>query len=163
MPSDIQLWMGVASLDGVDITLGTMTTSVAYLQVVEGGALPESISRSPFRAVVVAEGAVSADWQASVSEWLVRSGCLYMVAWGVNCSSWDDSVDMANIQEFEFKEIPEDRFVMTTWHEDQPLSEALWFAKHNAFHPTVPLRHTLLLHISAQNGEQELLRAYGVA
>jgi len=86
-----------------------------------------------------------------------------MVAWGTNCSSWDDSVDMANIEEFGFKEIPQDKFVMTTWHEDQPLSEALWFAKHNAFHPSVALGHTLLLHISAQDGEQGLLKAYGVA
>ena len=93
----------------------------------------------------------------------MRCGCLYMVAWGANCSSWDDSVDWANIEAFDFKQIPEDRFVMTTWHEDQPLSEALWYAKHNAFHPTIELQHTLLIHVSARNGEQELLRAYGVA
>ena len=140
-----------------------MSTSVAYLQITEGGTLPESASPASFRAVVVAEEAVSAEWQASVSEWLVRSGCLYMVAWGANCSSWDDSVDMANIEESEPKEIPEDKFVMTTWHENESLREAFWFAKHNAFHPTVALQHTLLLHISAQNSEQELLRAYGVA
>jgi hypothetical protein len=140
-----------------------MSTAVTYLRITEGGALPESASPAPFRAVVVAEEAVSAEWQASVSEWLVHSGCLYMVAWGANCSSWDDSVDMANLEEFEFKEIPEDKFVMTTWHENESLSEALWFAKNNACHPTVALEHTLLLHISAQNGEQELLRAYGVA
>ena len=86
-----------------------------------------------------------------------------MVAWGENCSSWDDSVDMANLEQFEFKEIPEDRFVMTTWHSDEPLSEALWFAKHSAIHPTVALHHTLLLHISAENSEHELMGAYGVA
>ena len=140
-----------------------MTTSIAYLQVAEGASLPQAVLPTPFRAVVVAEESVSAEWQALVSEWLVRCGCLYMVAWGANCSSWDDSVDWANIEAFDFKQIPEDRFVMTTWHEDQPLSEALWFAKHNAFHPTIKLQHTLLLHVSAQNGEQELLRAYGVA
>jgi hypothetical protein len=140
-----------------------MTRSVAYLHLVEGASLPHAVLPTPFLAVVVAEESVSAAWQSSVSEWLVRCGCLNMVAWGVNCSSWDDSVDWANIEAFDFKQIPEDRFVMTTWHENQPLGEALWYAKHNAFHPTIELKHTLLLHISAQNGEQELLKAYGVA
>ena len=140
-----------------------MSESVVYLHVMPGGKLPAIPKGRPFRAVVVADSEVSPDWQAEVSSWLVRSGCLYMVAWGTNCSSWDDSVDEANLEEFEYGEIPEDKFVMTTWHSDDPLREALWFAKNNALHPKVDLSRTVLLHIAPQGREVELLEAYAEA
>jgi hypothetical protein len=137
-----------------------MSDSALYVHVEPDGKLPALATEGPFRTVIVAEAEVSPEWQSEVSNWLVRSGCLYMVAWGTNCSSWDDSVDEANLEEFSYGDIPEDKFVMTTWHSDEPLSEALWFAKNNAFHPKVDLNHTVLLHIAAQGRERELLRAY---
>ncbi len=112
---------------------------------------------------MVIEEEVSPEWQAMVSTWLVASGCLYMMAWGIGCSSWDDSVDMANLEAFNFGEIPESRFVMTTWHDDEPLSEVFWFAKENANHPAEELQATVLLHISAVPREAELLASYAAA
>ena len=113
--------------------------------------------------VVVVEVEVSAEWQSIVSDWIIGSGCLYMMAWGVDCGSWDDSVDIANLEKFEFGEIPENHFVMTTWHTDEPLAEVFWFSKNNAFHPTVELQHTVLLHISSESKEREHLAAYDEA
>ena len=78
--------------------------------------------------MVILEGDYGADWQDEVSRWLVDSGCLYMMAWGPRCSSWDDSVDWANIGSFGDEEIPDAAFVMTTWHDDEPLDEVFWFA-----------------------------------
>jgi hypothetical protein len=86
-----------------------------------------------------------------------------MMAWGENCSSWDDSVDIANLERFDYGEIPESQFVMTTWHQDEPLQEVLWFTKNNSNHPTEVLKGDLLLHIAAQPRESELLRAYAEA
>lgn len=86
-----------------------------------------------------------------------------MMAWGNECSSWDDSVDIANLEEFNFDEIPEAKFVMTTWHEKVPLKEVFWFAKHNAFHPTVDLENTLILDISSANREKQFLVEYNDA
>jgi hypothetical protein len=43
-----------------------------------------------------------------------------MMAWGRECSSWDDSVDWANIDKFGDSPIPDDECVVTTWHEDEP-------------------------------------------
>ena len=140
-----------------------MSKSVSYLQLKPEAALPAISSATPARMVIVVEAAVPAEWQSIVSKWIVGAGCLYMMAWGVDCSSWDDSVDMANLEEFMFGEIPEDRFVMTTWHADEPLTEVFWFSKNNAYHPTVELQRTVLLHISDENQEQELLAAYAEA
>jgi hypothetical protein len=114
----------------------------------------------PFRVVLVIEQPVTHEWQTLVSEWLVWSGCLYMVAWGRDCSSWDDSVDIANLSAFNFGEIPEDAFVMTTWHAKEPLSEALWYAAHCAFHPSITLNRTLIVHISEEERKTELLAAF---
>ena len=109
--------------------------------------LPTIGQLGPFKAVLVLEQAVAQDWQDQVSEWLVRSGCLYMMAWGEECSSWDDSVDWANITVTGLDDIPDDQFVMTTWHDDEPLAETFWFAGWTAHHPTVSLEDVIIIHI----------------
>ena len=86
-----------------------------------------------------------------------------MMAWGVNSSSWDDSVDMANLEQFDFGEIPNDKFVMTTWHTDVQLSEVFWYCKNNAFHPSVELKDVVLVHVSENEGESDFISAYAQA
>lgn len=104
---------------------------VTYLHLLPEGTLPTWAGRRPFNAVVVATCAVSADWQEQVSDWLVKSGCLYMLAWGVNCSVWDDSVDRATRKHYAPGDIPDEGFVMTTWHTDQTLEGVFWEAQIN--------------------------------
>jgi len=107
--------------------------TVTYLHLPVGHTPPSLEGPRPFKAVLVIEQQVTSEWQSLVSDWLVQSGCLSMAAWGFDCSSWDDSVDYANLSAFNFGEIPEDAFVMTTWHADEPLREEPnvgdgWFA-----------------------------------
>jgi hypothetical protein len=140
-----------------------MIDTVEYVRVLPN-ALPPSDSKSrPYRAVVIIEAVVSSEWQALISDWLVKTGCLYMMAWGIKCSSWDDSVDIANLEQFDYSDIPEDKFVMTTWHEDEPLNEVFWFSKNSAFHPTVGLKHTVLLHIGEVDRRAEMVDSYANA
>lgn len=121
---------------------------------------PPIRSIRPFRAVIVSEENVSDAWRSRVAEWLVRSGCLYVVSWGTECSKWHDCVDWAILEEFNFGDIPDERFVMTTWHADEPLSEAFWFAENCAFHPDIELTETIILHISREARGEAMLRAY---
>lgn len=86
-----------------------------------------------------------------------------MMAWGRSCESWDDSVDMANIEMFEFGNIVDERFVMTTWHADESLHEVFRFSKTLALHSVVELKKTVLLHISGCDREREMLQAYANA
>lgn len=137
-----------------------MTDNAEYLHLKPGALLPAIWLPPPFRAVVIVEATVTPEWQGEVSEWLLRAGCLYMMAWGENCSSWDDAVDFANLEMFDFGAIPEDQDAMTTWHENETLEEVFWFAKSLAKHPAVELERTLLLHISDNNEERKLLEAY---
>ena len=93
----------------------------------------------------------------------MTSGCLYMMAWGKNCSSWDDSVDIANLERFAYEDIPDSQSVMTTWHENESLEEVFWFSKNNSSHPTVALQSVVLVHIAARERQSELLHAYAEA
>ena len=105
------------------------------------GATPPERACSPCRAIVAVEAAVEADWQAPMSDWLVRSGCRYMLAWGIECSGWDDAVDMAS------PEVECADFVMTTWHDRDTLAEVSAFYA-IAQHSTLELPHTRVLHVA---------------
>lgn len=140
-----------------------MSDPVEYFRIVEGDPLPDVGAYAPFRAVVVSGAPYSQEWQTAVSAWLAASGCLYMMAWGEDCSSWDDSVDWANIDQFDYGEIPDEQFVMTTWHERQPLDEVFWEAQFAADHGDVLLGHTLILDISASDRRDEMLSRFAAA
>lgn len=136
-----------------------------YLRVKPGSSLKPYDGARPFRAVVVVEEPVSADWRAAASKWLVDADCLYMMAWGHECSLWDDSVDLANMEAFKFGEIPDRHFVMTTWHEREPLEEVFWFAKNSAFtaDSSVEITETLIMHVSHVDRGQEYAKLYAAA
>jgi hypothetical protein len=134
-----------------------------YLFLAPNEPLPTIRATTPFRAVVLIEAAVSDAWRDATSVWLVESGCLYMMAWGHECSAWDDSVDWASIdREIRMGEAAE-RFVMTTWHNDESLAEVFFFAQHCARHPSVDLSRTLLLHIAPEANEARMRAAFAAA
>jgi len=64
------------------------------------------------------------------------------------------------MKKFDFNEIPDEQFVMTTWHENELLNEIFWSAKNNSNHGAVNINNTLLLHISSHNRETEYLAQY---
>jgi len=54
-----------------------------------------------------------------------------MLAWGINATSWDSSVDIAFINTDPDFNPPDDRHVMTTWHDNETIDEVVWFALMN--------------------------------
>jgi hypothetical protein len=121
-----------------------------------GEPLPDVSSLSPFKAVVVIATDYTQEWQDQVSTWLVESGCRYMMAWGPDCSSWDDSVDHADITRYFPNEIPANEFVMTTWHENQTLEEVFWEAQFVAeqSYDGIKLVNALIIHIADSDREE---------
>ena len=134
--------------------------SVRYLRFQSGDPLPALDGLSPYKAVVVIEDVVDSDWLVAASRWLADSGCLYMMAWGKDCSSWDDSVDLANLDQFGYGEIPDHKFIMTTWHDDKSLQEVVRFAKFSAQHPCIELENVLFLHIGSADRQGEFEDLY---
>jgi hypothetical protein len=137
--------------------------STRYLRLNPGDQMPNISEFSPFKAVLIIDAKVETAWQANVSRWLTDAGCRYTMAWGIDCSSWDTSVDLANLEKFDYGEIPEDDFIMTTMHDDESLDEVLWFAKTTAHHPTVKLDNMLFLHIGVTDREEEITALFAAA
>jgi hypothetical protein len=121
---------------------------------------PPDRDHQPYRAVIVSELETTQEWRNEIAEWLVSTGCLYVVAWGVQCEEWHDTVDWTILERFEFGDIPDENFIMTTWHDKEPLSEAFWFAGQCASHLTVELRETLLIDVSPAPRERDLLTSF---
>lgn len=140
-----------------------MIANARYLHLLPGAPLPDLGPQPPFLAFVLVRADVEPDWQWAVSKWLVASGCLSMAAWGIDCTSWDDSVDYANLEAFSYRDIPEDFAVMTSWHEKDSLEDAFFFARHVAFHPTRELEFALILDISAIDREAGALEMWARA
>lgn len=113
-----------------------------YLNYQNGSELEEIDGLAPFKCIILICENVSADWQDAVSKWLVDSGCLFMMAWGIDCGSWDDSVNSFMDKD----EIPNDQFVITTWHSDESLGDVFNFANY-AIHPDVEIKNLLILDI----------------
>ena len=77
--------------------------------------------------LVVNESSISAAEQSLLSTQIVQSNCKYAVCAGHQCATWDLSIDIAYLETDPDLSPPEDEFVMTTWHEGEPLEEVLWF------------------------------------
>jgi hypothetical protein len=136
--------------------------NITYLLIRPGEELPDITKLKPFLSILVSQETVDPAWREAVSKWLVKSGCTYMLAWGEECSAWEDAVDLANIEQFNFGEIPEDELVVTTMHENESLIDVFRFAK-TAEHACVEFSNTLILHLSFQNTETEFLIQYAQA
>jgi hypothetical protein len=131
-----------------------------YLHVPAEGPIPQAQEFNPFRAIVIVEQSVTPAWRIQLSDWLVASGCIYAVAWGEECHAWDESIDQASLAQHNYEPTPDDRFVMTTWHEDETIDEAFWFAESCALHPTVELERTLIIDIAASPRRDYLIGRY---
>jgi hypothetical protein len=106
--------------------------------------------------LVIAAPDVSADEQKRLSQSIVVQGCRYAVCTGVAAGDWDDAIDFASVDAELSQQLPSDRLIMTTWHEDEPLHEvARFFFNHTAFEDFVPSRRVALL----VGGADEALRA----
>lgn len=113
----------------------------------------------PCKAVVIAEQPVSAEQRTTVCHWLIDSGCLFVMSWGDDCAAWAANVASLNRAAHAADEIPDERLVITTTHEDETLEQVFWFAKYTAMHPCADLEHVLLIHLATENCEREFLEA----
>lgn len=79
-----------------------------------------------FVALLVTESThIADDALATFSTGLVRAGCSYFCAWGPDCSRAHDIFDLQCLDI--------DPVIMTTWHDDEPLDDAIWFFLRTTF------------------------------
>ena len=64
---------------------------------------------------------------------LLHLGMSYIVAWGPDCERVHDIFDDADIEQNPDSNRGSDSVIMSTWHADEPIEQALWFALHSAY------------------------------
>ena len=83
---------------------------------------------SQFIAIVAADyRGIPSERLTAAAEGLLGSGARYVCCWGPDCERFHDLVD-----ESSYALGSEDAVVMTTFHADESLEEALWFVTHAA-------------------------------
>ncbi len=116
---------------------------------------------SPFKCLVIIERKVSNDVRNQICETLASAGCLWLHAHGNEATIWDDVMAMTNIEEFGFdKEIPPEKFIMTTWSTNQTLAEAFWELKYMETHGCVKLEKLLVLDLNEKYRRLEMMALY---
>lgn len=92
---------------------------------------------------------ITDDEQVRLSDSIVTTGCRYAVCTGHECSSWDDSIDYSYIHSDPNCDPPREKFVMTTWHEDESIEDIVeYFRWNTVFDDFVP-KNFLILFVGA--------------
>jgi hypothetical protein len=100
--------------------------NLKYLQLPRPFRFVSPFEGNEFVALVyVDDKHISPEEQEQLSDQIVTAGCRYAVCAGHLCSSWDNSIDMADLRRNNM-EINEKTFVMTSWHEDEPVEDIVF-------------------------------------
>lgn len=140
-----------------------VTPQLTYIRLQSDDDLPELSEPVPFKVVLIVDEETSQPWQWDLARWLVRSNCRCVMAWGVECDSWEEAVEDAHLEAFNYDEVPDDQVIVTTSHADEELSDVFWYCRHRARHPVHELAHTVILHISGEIKKTEFEELYADA
>ena len=110
--------------------------------------------------LVANDTSVTGEERDALSDQIVLQGCRYAVCAGHECGTWDDSIDWAHLGTDPHFNPPDDRMVMTTWHENWPLVDVVeFFRLWTAFGNFTPRKFFVLFLGESQGKEDEVRRA----
>jgi hypothetical protein len=133
--------------------------AVRYLHLDPEAELPALQGLHQFKAIIAIEAEVHEAVMWDVSRWLISSGCLVALTWGKNSEAWREAIDDAFLEAVDYEDVPAERAVIATAHEEDDLDEVFWYAKHRASHPA-ELHDTLIIHLADTSRRDELEAQY---
>jgi hypothetical protein len=83
-----------------------------------------------------------------IAERLLASGLIYVCVWGPDCERVHDIFDEVHIGD---GTVEPSFTLMSTWHDDEPLEEAIWFFIQSAFPLDTEIANTSYVAISVGN------------
>ncbi len=129
--------MGALSGNQGDVLHPAMSSSPRPITVIDVRALEQWPAKLPFAGqrftllLVLDERDPRADkctaWGV-FAERVIEQGLAYFCAWGPHCELAHDLMDETLVARELLDGQPE-AFLMTTWHGNEPLAEAIWFAR----------------------------------
>ena len=66
---------------------------ISYQFIKKGGEVKIPSEFTQYKCLILNEYKIDENYRLTVSEHLVETGCLWMLAWGIDGTLWDDSVD----------------------------------------------------------------------
>lgn len=136
---------------------------IYYQFVFKGSAVKIPPEFTQYKCLILNEYKIDEEYRWTVREHLVETGCRWMLAWGIDGTLWDDSVDLVEINKF-LPEIvgPDDEFVLTTWHDNDTLEEVIHFTKFGAVetYDAKPLHDVVIIDLSEVNREEYISGLY---
>ncbi|OYO27874.1 hypothetical protein [Janthinobacterium sp. PC23-8] len=129
--------------------------TLRYLHLTPDSDFPVLEDLPPFKAIVIVDAEVEEMVMWASCRALVAAGCRYASVWGTQCEAWHDAIDDAYLEATNYDDVAPENSLVTSWHEDEELSEVFWFARHRAVH-AAELRATLILHIADAPRRDEL-------
>jgi hypothetical protein len=64
---------------------------------------------------------------SDIANWALDQGAVYVCVWGPDCERVHDIIDEVLVDRN--PDATDEDVIMTTWHDDEALNEALWFAE----------------------------------
>ena len=139
--------------------------AMKYYQINENSSLPVLDQFAPFKVVLALEIDCSETRKLSIAEWLVSSGCRYVMVCGEDHESWKAVIRKVNLAFFDIgqhniENLQSSDFIMVTPHVHEKLRSVFWHAKKVARHPDVKMEQVVTIHIANQNRSVEYLAMY---
>ncbi len=103
---------------------------IAYLELAANQDILYDLPKHPYIAILaIYNNSITPDWQNQCADWIVNSKyCYQAMAWGYECSSWDDALDFSYLESCNYF-VNDDYDFMTTWHQNQKLEDVIEFAE----------------------------------
>lgn len=86
---------------------------------------------------------------------IVSSRCQYALTYGHDCEDWHDAIDTACFDDG----VPEGRFLMTTWHNDESINDVVDFLFWNTSYEDFEASRVAIVQIGSDAGLDAALRA----
>jgi hypothetical protein len=104
--------------------------------------------------LVVASDSVSDDQRDQIASDVVRSSCQYALTFGPQCEAWHDAIDSACFHDG----VTKDRFLMTTWHSEEPIEDVVDFLWWNTFYEDFEAEHLAVVLIGSDPALEAAIR-----
>lgn len=135
----------------------------SYVRIDECNSLPFLDIREQWAAIIVGDLPFSNERRDEVAHWLCKENCRWMAAWGIDCSKWDDALDEAEIALWP-DGAPDDKFIVTTWHNIESLDEVFWFiGTQTSTFDDRAITHFAIVHLSTDDNATQLMQRFAKA
>lgn len=135
--------------------------TVSFVSIKADQAVNFEIPAPIFSCGIISEIDTSEEYKNSVTDYLYNMGCLYLCTWGNECADWHDAMDWSTLCKHDY-DVPDDEHCMTSWHENDPVEEMLFFLKvcANTYLESAEFEDTLILYVGNNPDKDNILKIY---